>query len=138
VADEKVAQASEQAFRAKVVATVLDSRPEVALDMLCEHYRVSRPRLKVGVSKGRTKGVLAVYSVRRKEILAVRRETFFDPFVLIHEFYHHLRSTSGEHRGTERQADLFAAEFIGAYKHAAEQLARLSAAGWSWTTDRPS
>jgi len=99
-----------------VVATILDSRPEDALSLLCEHYRVSRPRLSVGVFEGRTKGVAAVYSVERREILAAKREFLFDPFVIIHEFYHHLRSTSGKHRGTERQADEFAAGFIDAFR----------------------
>ena len=99
-----------------MVATILDSRPEDALSLLCEHYRVSRPRLSVGVFEGRTKGVAAVYSVERREILAAKREFLFDPFVIIHEFYHHLRSTSGKHRGTERQADEFAAGFIDAFR----------------------
>lgn len=113
----------EMEFKAEVVATILDSRPEDALDMLCAHYRVERPRLKVGVLEGKTKGVLAVYSGKRKEILAARRESLFDPFVLVHEFYHHLRSTSGRHRGTEKEADRFSLEFIGAYNSIVTQLA---------------
>jgi hypothetical protein len=103
-------------FRAKVVAMILDSKPEIALGMLCDRYRVSVPRLAVGVLEGRTKGVAAVYSLERKEILAARREYLYDPFVMIHEFYHHLRSVSGKHRGTEKQADRFALEFIEAYR----------------------
>jgi hypothetical protein len=59
--------------------------------------------------------VAAVYSVRRREIFAAKREYFYNPFVMVHEFYHHLRSISGKHRGTERQADEFALSFIGAY-----------------------
>ena len=70
----------------------------------------------VGVLEGRTKGVAAVYSLERKEILAARREYLYDPFVMIHEFYHHLRSVSGKHRGTEKQADRFALDFIDAYR----------------------
>jgi hypothetical protein len=105
-------------FKAKVVATILDSRTEEALKMLCGHYKVSVPRLGIGVVEGRTKGVAAVYSVGRKEILAARREYFYDPFVMIHEFYHHLRSASGKHRGTEKQADKFALGFIEAFRSA--------------------
>lgn len=105
-------------FRARVVAMILDSKTEAALEMLCSRYRVSVPRLGVGVLEGRTKGVAAVYSVERKEILAARREYLYDPFVMIHEFYHHLRSVSGKHRGTERQADRFALDFIDAYRSA--------------------
>ncbi len=106
----------EEEMKASVVATILDSRPEEAIEMLCEWYRVRRPRLGVGVVEGRSKGVAAVYSLRRKEILAARREFLYDPFVMIHEFYHHLRSTSGRHRGTEKQADRFALDFIAAYQ----------------------
>jgi hypothetical protein len=100
------------------VATILDSKPEKALELLCEHYHVEVPKLGVGVVKGRSKGVLAVYSANRKEILAVRQEYLYDPFVILHEFYHHLRQFAGEHRGTEKNADKFALDFIAAYKRA--------------------
>ena len=106
-------------MKASVVTMILDSRPEDALDLLSEWYRVERPRLGVGVVEGRTKGVAAVYSLRRKEILAARREYLYDPFVMIHEFYHHLRSRSGRHRGAEKEADRFAVEFIRAYQRLA-------------------
>lgn len=106
---------------ATVVALILDSKPEDALEALCKHYHVSRPKLGIGVIEGKTKGVAAVYSMRRREILAARREFLFDPFVLIHEFYHHLRSVGGRHRGTERQADVFALDFIRAYQRLASE-----------------
>jgi hypothetical protein len=106
-------------MKASVVAMILDSRPEEALDLLSKWYRVERPRLGVGVVEGRTKRVAAVYSLRRKEILAARREYLYNPFVIIHEFYHHLRSRSGRHRGTEKEADRFAVEFIRAYQRLA-------------------
>jgi hypothetical protein len=111
----------EERMRAAVVALILDSKPEEAIDALCRWYRVSKPRLGVGVVEGKTKGVAAVYSQRRKEILAARREFLYNPFVMIHEFYHHLRSTSGRHRGTEKQADKFALEFIAAFRRVAEK-----------------
>jgi hypothetical protein len=107
---------SEEEMKASVVAMILDSRPEEALDLLSKWYRVERPRLGVGVVEGRTKRVAAVYSLRRREILAARREYLYNPFVMIHEFYHHLRSGSGRHRGTEKEADRFAVEFIRAYQ----------------------
>ena len=110
---------AEDGFRALVVATILDAKPERALDLLCEHYRVERPKLGVGVVKGRSKGVLAVYSQRRKEILAAKSEYLFDPFTILHEFYHHLRNFGGMHRGTEKFADRFALEFIQSYRRVA-------------------
>ncbi len=112
----------EQQFKASVVATILDSNPERALDLLCEHYRVEKPKLGVGVVKGRSKGVLAVYSANRKEILAAKREYLYDPFTILHEFYHHLRYFGGVHRGTEKLADRFALDYIAAYRRVAERL----------------
>ncbi len=109
----------EDKMKASVVALILDSKPEAALGVLSRWYKVSEPRLGVGVVEGKTKGVAAVYSQKRKEILAARREFLYDPFVMIHEFYHHLRSTSGRHRGTEQQADKFALDFIAAYRRLA-------------------
>jgi len=109
----------ESQMKVWVAALILDSKTEEAIKVLSRWYRVSEPRLGVGVFEGRTKGVAAVYSQGRKEILAAKREYLYNPFVMIHEFYHHLRSTSGRHKGTEKQADRFALEFIAAYKRAA-------------------
>ena len=114
--------ALEDQFKAMIVAMILDSKTELALELLCRRYRVSVPRLGVGVTEGRTKGVAAVYSLQRKEILAANREYLYDPFVMIHEFYHHLRSISGKHRGTEKQADRFALDFVNSYKVVAKRL----------------
>ncbi len=102
-----------------MVATILDSKTELALQRLCEFYRLDVPKLGVGVVKGRSKGVLAVYSADRKEILAVSQEYLYDPFVMLHEFYHHLRQFAGQHRGTEKNADKFALDYIAAYKRLA-------------------
>ena len=116
----------DQRFKALVVALILDSRTEEAIGALCKHYHVEEPRIGVGVIEGRTKMVRAVYSQRRKEILAANRDYFYDPFVMIHEFYHHLRSISGKHRGTERQADGFAADFIQSYNREVAEMRRLN------------
>lgn len=105
-------------MQARVVALILDSKTEEAIEVLSRWYKVSVPGLGVGVVEGKTKGVAAVYSQKRKKILAARREYLYNPFVMIHEFYHHLRSVSGKHRGTEKQADKFALEFIEAYRKA--------------------
>ena len=111
--------AAEDRMKASVVALILDSDTEEAIRVLSNWYRVSVPRLGIGVVEGKTKGIAAIYSQNRKEILAARREFMYDPFVMIHEFYHHLRSVSGRHRGTEKQADRFALDFIDAYRRLA-------------------
>ncbi|MCD6324272.1 MAG: hypothetical protein J7L55_04100 [Desulfurococcales archaeon] len=44
------------------------------------------------------------------------------PFIIMHEFYHHLRYFGGEHRGTERGANAYAGRAIKAYlKHFARR-----------------
>jgi hypothetical protein len=44
----------------------------------------------------------------------VRR--FTTPFLIIHEFYCHIRMLGGKHFGTEKHADRFAQVFIDAYR----------------------
>ena len=77
---------------------------------------MERPKLGVGATKGQGRRVLAVYSANRKEVLAAKREYLYDPFTILHEFYHHLRYFGGVHRGTEKHADKFALDYIEAYK----------------------
>jgi hypothetical protein len=113
---------NEDRMKAAVVALILDSKTEEAIGLLSRWYKVSEPKLGVGVFEGRTKGVAAVYSQNNKKILAAKREYLYNPFVMIHEFYHHLRSASGKHRGTEKQADKFALDFIASYNRMASGL----------------
>ncbi len=101
---------------------ILDSKPEAALEALSRRYRVDTPRLGVGVFKRHSKGVRAVYSPERREILAAKREFLYDPFVILHEFYHHIRSVGGKHRGTEKNADRFAVEYIRAFNRVVASL----------------
>jgi len=103
---------SEVDFQAEVVRLIVrDRKPERALDTLCFHYHVDRPFLKVGLPKGE-KRALGCYVHRERTIYVSSEEYLFDPYVLIHEFYHHLRHTGGKHRGTERHARDFALSFL--------------------------
>lgn len=106
-------------FKVSVVEMILAKRPEEALQMLSKHYKVTVPGLHVGMVKGRSTGVLGVYVARKHAIYVRDSDILYEPFVLIHEFYHHLRThgtTHGTfHRGTEKHADLFADSFIKAY-----------------------
>jgi hypothetical protein len=114
-----VAEEPDDGFKAVIVSMILDSKPEEALEALSKRYRVETPRLGVGVFKRHSKGVRAVYSHERKEILTARREFLYDPFVILHEFYHHIRSVGGKHRGTEKNADRFAVDYILAFNRMA-------------------
>ena len=117
-----MAEEPDDRFKAVIVSMILDSKPEEALEALSRRYRVDTPRLGVGVFKRHSKGVRAVYAPDRKEILAAKREFLYDPFVILHEFYHHIRSVGGKHRGTEKNADKFAIEYIRAFNRAVARL----------------
>jgi hypothetical protein len=111
-------------FKAKVVATILDTKPEKALSLLSRYFHVEELKLRVGVVKGHSKNVRAVYSTKRKEIFAARREYLYDPFTVLHEFYHHVRQFDNKHKGTEKHADLFAMDFIKAYNRCVSKIRR--------------
>jgi hypothetical protein len=107
----------EQRFRAVIVWLILSGRAEQALGLLAKHYGVKAPRIEVGLPKGRKKKALGCYNTKNKTITVLDSDTLKEPFVVLHEFYHHLRTKADEkHRGTEKYADVFAKEFIEAYK----------------------
>lgn len=89
----------------------IDKKPEDALDLLSLYYRVEKPLLRIGLPKGEKKA-LGCYVQRERTIYISREEYLYDAYVLIHEFYHHLRNVGGKHRGTERHAKEFALSFL--------------------------
>jgi len=102
----------EARFQGRIVRLIaVERKPEEALDALCAHYRVERPALRIGLPKGE-KRALGCYVRNERTIYMSSEEYFFDPYVLIHEFYHHLRHVGGKHRGTERHARDFALSFL--------------------------
>lgn len=103
---------AENEFQDTVVRLItIDKKPEDALELLSTHYRVQKPLLRIGLPKGE-KRALGCYSQRDKTIYISREEYLYDAYVLIHEFYHHLRHVGGKHRGTERHARDFALGFL--------------------------
>ena len=109
-------RSSEKDFRAKVVRTILDGRAEQALRLLSEYYGVTEPEMQVGTVK-RHRRVLACYVEKEKRIYLSKSDFVMDPFVLLHEFYHHLRASQmGRSRQVEKRADLFALNFIRDYR----------------------
>jgi hypothetical protein len=107
----------ERDFRALVVWLILDGKVERALVLLAERYGVGVPGLRVGLPKGRKKKALGCYSAKSGVISVLNSDTLKEPFVVLHEFYHHLRTAlDGKHRGSERFADVFAREFVEAYR----------------------
>ena len=113
----------EQEFKASIVWLILNGKPEKALELLAEHYSVEVPKLKVGLPKGRKKKTLGCYNAKKKTILVLNSDTLKEPFIILHEFYHHLRTAlDAKHKGTEKYADEFSKEFIQAYKSLATKV----------------
>lgn len=101
--------------KAKAVMLILEGRTEEALSLVCSAFGKSPPRVRVGHVKGRSRA-LAVYVPSEETIFFSNGELLRDPFLVLHELYHHIRIFSGEHRGTEKHADEFAKSFIDAYR----------------------
>lgn len=106
-------------FKSKVVWLILNGQPEEALILLAKNYNATVPKLKVGLPKGRTANAYGCYTPRNETISVLNSDVIRNPFVILHEFYHHLRtSIDKQHRGTEKNADKFALAFIMSYKSA--------------------
>jgi len=108
---------SEPGFKAFIVHLVLDSKVEQALELLSKEFKVTVPKIQVGLP--RTHGsVYGCYTSRNQTMYVLNSDILKDPFVILHEFYHHLRTSSVDkkHRGTEKYANMFAEEFIAAYR----------------------
>jgi hypothetical protein len=112
--DEKILALDERSFRASIVYLILSRSTERAVDLVSKKFHVRTPSLAIGHTKGK-KIALAVYSVASNAISFSDQKYFFDPFVVLHEMYHCVRSTSGIHRGTEKNADKFALDYIAEY-----------------------
>jgi len=103
---------SKRFFHAKVVSLILDGRTEHAVKLLSDYYGIDEPDLKVGTVK-RHRGVVACYVEKEKRIYFSKGEYMMSPFVILHEFYHHLRASGVKRKGqVEKRADLFASTFI--------------------------
>jgi len=108
-------------FKPIVVWLILNGKTEEALEMLSKNYKVNVPELKVGLPKGHKIKAFGCYTNKNQTISVQNSDVLANPFVIIHEFYHHLRSKGADrtHKGTEKNADKFAIDFIEAYKKAA-------------------
>ena len=104
----------EDRFKAYVVYLILTKNTEKAVELVSQKHGARTPRLSMGISKGKKKA-LAVYSVEANAISFKDQDQYFDPFVVLHEMYHCVRSKSGSHRGNEKNADRFALDYIAVY-----------------------
>jgi Zn-dependent peptidase ImmA (M78 family) len=105
-------------FKSIIVLLILNGQTEKALDLLAKNYKVNTPKLKVGLPKGRKATVFGCYTPRDATISVLNSDLTVNPFVILHEFYHHLRTqpVNKQHKGSEKNANKFASEFIQEYE----------------------
>jgi hypothetical protein len=108
--------------KAKVVEMILNKNTEEALQSLSKFYKVDTPQIVVGTIKGKRKTVYAVYVQRESRIYCINSDIFYNPFIVLHEFYHHIRTKGGVHRGSEKHANMYAKSFIVSYNKIIEQI----------------
>jgi hypothetical protein len=106
-------------FKPLIVWLILNKRTEEALTLLAKNYKVNTPKLKIGLPKGHKKNIFGCYTPKDGTISVLNSDTIGNPFVILHEFYHHMRTAiDKKQKGTEKNADRFANEFIQEYKAA--------------------
>lgn len=103
-------------FKAYIVQLIIDKETEQAIESLSRFYEIKPPQIVVGTIKGKRRTVYAVYVQRECKIYCINSDIFYNPFIIMHEFYHHLRTTAGVHRGSEKHANMYARDFIDSYK----------------------
>jgi hypothetical protein len=108
--------------KAKIVHMILNKKTEEALQNLSEFYNVTVPKIVVGTIKGKRRTVYAVYVQKESRIHVINSDIFYNPFIVLHEFYHHIRTRAGVHRGSEKHANMYAQSFVDSYKRLVEQM----------------
>ena len=107
--------------KAKIVHMILNRDTEEALQTLSKIYNVTPPEIAVGTIKGKRRTVYAVYVQKERRIYVINSDVFYNPFIVLHEFYHHIRTRAGVHRGSEKHANMYAKSFIDSYKKIVEK-----------------
>jgi hypothetical protein len=107
--------------KAKIVHIILNRNTEEALQKLSKFYNVTPPDIVVGTIKGKRRTVYAVYVQKERRIYVINSDIFYNPFIVLHEFYHHIRTRAGVHRGSEKHANMYAKSFIDSYKKIVEK-----------------
>lgn len=117
-----VAVPLDDSTKTKIVYMILNKKTEEALYYLSKVYNIATPEIVVGTVKGKRKTVYAVYVQKENKIYAINSDIFYNPFVVLHEFYHHIRTEGGVHRGSEKNANKYAKSFIDAYNRTIKQI----------------
>lgn len=109
---------TDDGFKVQIVLLILNGKTEEALEQLAKEYGVSVPSLRVGLPKGHKATAYGCYSSQTQTISLLNSDIVTNPFVVLHEFYHHIRSKGVDrmHKGTEGNADKFAVDYITQYQ----------------------
>ena len=99
---------------------IVSKKTEEAIEKLSKFYNIDPPEIVVGTIKGKRRTVYAVYVQKQSKIYTTNSDTFYNPFIILHEFYHHLRTKAGIHRGLEKHADMYAKSFVDSFRKIAE------------------
>jgi hypothetical protein len=108
--------------KARIVHMILNRNTKEALQKLSKFYNVTSPEIVVGTIKGKRRTVYAVYVQKERRIYVINSDVFNNPFIVLHEFYHHIRTRAGVHRGSEKHANMYAKSFIDSYKKIVEKM----------------
>jgi hypothetical protein len=108
--------------KTKIVYMILNKKTEEALQHLSKFYNMTPPEIVVGTVKGKRKTVYAVYVQNEGKSYAINSDVFYNPFIVLHEFYHHIRTKGGRHKGSEKNANMYAKSFIDAYNRIIKQI----------------
>jgi len=108
--------------RTRIVHLILNKKTEEALQYLSKFYNISPPEIVVGTIKGKRRTVYAVYVQKERRIYVINSDVFYNPFIVLHEFYHHIRTRAGIHVGSEKHANKYAQDFINSYKKIVGQM----------------
>ena len=108
--------------KTKIVYLIFNKKTEEALQNLSKFYKVTPPEITVGTIKGKRRTVYAVYVQRESKIYCINSDIFYNPFIVLHEFYHHIRIKGGIHRGSEKYANMYAKSFIDSYNKIVNQI----------------
>jgi Zn-dependent peptidase ImmA (M78 family) len=117
-------QMAQDNYKPMVVWLILNGKTEEALELLAKNYNVNVPNLKVGLPKKHKIKAYGCYTAKNQTISVQNSDVLANPFVILHEFYHHLRSKGIDrmHRGTEGNADKFALNFLVLYQLSAKKV----------------
>ena len=102
--------------KASIVELILSGEVNIALNLLSKKHNVEKPKLKVGLPKGCKTKRLGCYNTKQATITVYNRDGLTNPYLILHEFYHHIRTNiNKKHLGTEKYANKFAQEYLLEY-----------------------